>query len=267
MLDLNKPQSPTTEKPDLTDWIGRREITRGVISPSTAQTIHATLFGKNAAPASGEVIPHFWHWYAFPPAAAMEDLGTDGHPKLGGFLPPVPLERRMWAGGNLRFQTEMHVDEQLTRKSRIANVVEKTGASGTMVFVTVEHEIHGARGLCVSEQQDIVYLKIADVFAPPPAKPAPVEDGQIKIVLDRIIPISEPLLFRYSAITFNAHRIHYDQTYAQDVEKYPGLVVHGPLQASLLIKAASEWAGRLHRRVKACSGQVSTKASVRLRLI
>jgi 3-methylfumaryl-CoA hydratase len=185
-------------------------------------------------------MPALWHWYAFPPAVPMAELGEDGHPRLGGFLPPVPYERRMWASGSLSFHAPLRVGEPIEKRSTIADVVEKTGSTGGMVFVTVDHELHGGAGLAVRERQNIVYLPIAPEFTPPPKKPGPV-DG---LVIDRVQPVSTALLFRYSAITFNAHRIHYDLPYAQQVEHYPGLVVHGPLQANLLIAEATAWAGR-----------------------
>lgn len=153
-------------------------------------------------------------------------------------MPPVRLDRRMWAGGALEFLTPMSVGERLTRETRIANVVEKTGAAGEMVFVTLEHDISGEQGLAVREQQDIVYLQIPDQFQAPKAIAPPQDD------LREIVEVTTPLLFRYSAITFNAHRIHYDLPYAQDVEQYPDLVVHGPLQANLLMDMATRHRGR-----------------------
>lgn len=185
-------------------------------------------------------MPALWHWYAFPPAVAMEDLGQDGHPKLGGFLPPVPYERRMWASSRLEFFADLHVGETIEKRSTIAAVNEKSGSTGGMVFVEVWHELHGADGLAVREKQTIVYLPIAEEFVPPPKKPGPVDD----LVVDEVHPVSTALLFRYSAITFNAHRIHFDLPYAKDIEHYPGLVVHGPLQAHLLMAQATAWKGR-----------------------
>lgn len=220
---------------DLTQWIGRTETLTGGVTAQAAAMIHATLGAPDrSAPASGAPMPALWHWYGFAPTAHMDELGPDGHPCLGGFLPPVPLERRMWASGALSFHTPLHVGEALTRRSTIANVAEKEGTAGRMVFVSVDHEISGARGLAVSERQEIVYLAIPPTFTPPPAKQAPTE----ALVLDRQAEITAPHLFRYSAITFNAHRIHYDVAYTREVEHYPDLVVHGPLQAQLLADAA-----------------------------
>ncbi|MEO0676841.1 MAG: MaoC family dehydratase N-terminal domain-containing protein [Pseudomonadota bacterium] len=226
---------------DLTDWIGRSERVVGAVPATVAQMIHATLGAAGTScPAQGDVLPALWHWYAFPPAVPMAGLGEDGHPALGGFLPPVPYERRMWASGALEFLADIRVGEEIEKRSTITGVDEKTGSTGGMVFVTVAHEIHGAAGLAVRETQSIVYLPIAPVFTPPPKIPGPTED----LVIDTRQAVSTALLFRYSAITFNAHRIHFDLPYTQDVEHYPGLVVHGPLQANLLMREATAWKGR-----------------------
>jgi len=201
---------------------------------------HATLGDPRApAPQTGDPLPPLAHWCAFPPNAHMSELQSDGHPAVGAFLPPVQLRRRMWAGGNLRFGRALHVGEPLERRSRIRAIKSKEGRSGPMVFVTVDHAIYGAHGLSVAEQQDIVYLEIPDSYTPPPKMPLP----QGPLVQRRIDP-TETLLFRYSALTFNAHRIHYDLAYAQQVEHYPGLVVHGPLQATLLMQLAVAARGR-----------------------
>ncbi len=222
---------------NLSAWEGRTETARGVVSQPQAQMIHATL-GHGSAPASGAALPALRHWCAFPVEAPMDQLGPDGHPKLGGFLPPVPLERRMWAAGRLRFHKPLHVDEPLTKSSTIKAVTEKTGGAGRMVFVTVAHEIAGADGLAITEEQDIVYLAIPDSFTPPKKTPMPASP-----VLSETVSVTAPLLFRYSAVTFNAHRIHYDRAYTTEVEHYPGLVVHGPLQATLLVDAATRHRG------------------------
>lgn len=224
---------------NLSAWINRSEISRGCVSEIAAKTAHAVLGQSGTdAPHTGHVLPALWHWFGFPPTASMTQLGEDGHPKLGGFMPPVRLNRRMWAGGALEFLAPLHVGERLTRETRIANVVEKSGAAGDMVFVTLEHDISGESGLAVREQQDIVYLQIPDSFRAPKAIPAPQDD------LRESLAITTPLLFRYSAITFNAHRIHYDLPYSQEVEHYPDLVVHGPLQANLLMDMATRHRGR-----------------------
>jgi len=169
----------------------------------------------------------------------MDELGADGHPALGQFLPPSDLRRRMWAGGSLNFYAPLRVGERLQRRSVLRSVKQKEGKTGPMMFVQVDHKVYGERGLAVEERQDIVYLQIPSSYAPPAKQPLPVAP-----VLHRVVPMSETLLFRYSAITFNAHRIHYDQAYAREIEHYPGLVVHGPLQATLLMQAACAHKGR-----------------------
>lgn len=223
---------------NLTAWAGKEDVSAGCVDTTMAAMLAATL-DYGAPPEAGEVVPQLWHWCAILPTVPMEDLAADGHPALGGFLPPVPLERRMWAGGELEFLKPLHVGETITRHSRIASVAEKEGASGPMVFVTVDHEVSGEDGLAIRERQDIVYLEIPDAFTPPKAQPLP-DGAAIKVRVD----VNEAMLFRYSACTFNAHRIHYDLPYAQQVEHYPGLVVHGPLQATRLIAEAKTAAGR-----------------------
>lgn len=225
---------------NLMAWEGRTDIARGAISADMAAMWHATLGDPRAdAPRQGDPLPPLVHWCAFPPTAHMSELQADGHPMVGGFLPPVQLKRRMWAGGNLRFGRPIHVGEPLERRSSIRRVAQKEGRAGPMVFVTVDHAIYGAQGLAIAEQQDIVYLQIPDSYTPPPAMPMPDVDATT-----RTVEPTETLLFRYSALTFNAHRIHYDLTYTREVEHYPSLVVHGPLQASLLMQHAIKIKGR-----------------------
>ena len=226
---------------DMAAWAGRTELREGCVWPQQAAQIHATL-GDGAAPAPGmgADMPALWHWFAFNPTAPLARLARDGHPALGDFLPPVRLSRRMWASGNLRMHMPLRVSEALEQRSRLAKIEEKQGSAGPLVLVTVEHEIFGERGLAIEEVQNIVYLDIPDSFQPPAKRPmldAPA--------LTETRSLSEPLLFRYSALTFNAHRIHYDLPYAQEVEHYPGLVVHGPLQATWLIETAARARGRM----------------------
>ena len=216
-------------------WVGRTEEATDTVTSRQARQMAATLGDTWAGCAldDGAVLPNLWHWMGWLPDAPMAGLGTDGHPAKGGFLPPVPLERRMWAGGRLTFHAKLRIGEPMQRRSKILKVSEKTGSAGPMVFVTVGHETYGADGLAVSEEQDIVYVAMPTAFAPPPPVAAPenhvwVETPQMDTVR----------LFRFSALTFNAHRIHFDLPYATEVEKYPGLIVHGPLQALMLIEAA-----------------------------
>jgi 3-methylfumaryl-CoA hydratase len=232
----------------LTDWIGRVEERTDAVTATVARQMAATLPECGLAPesvADGVELPLLWHWTAFQPDAPMDELGPDGHPKLGGFLPPVDLERRMWAGGRLRFHQPLRVGETLTRRSEILDIQEKHGGAGRMVFVTVAHALDGARGRAIDEEQDIVYIAMPDAYRPPTPKPAPEATA-----FDRPVPIDTPRLFRYSAATFNAHRIHYDRPYATEVEKYPALVVHGPMQATLLLAAAVRHRGRAPVRFK-----------------
>ncbi|MGD1883524.1 MAG: MaoC family dehydratase N-terminal domain-containing protein [Paracoccaceae bacterium] len=225
---------------NLNAWEGRTGHSAGEISTTLATQLHATLGNPRiAAPSFGDPVPQLWHWCAFPPLTPTTELGRDGHPGLGHFLPPVQLERRMWAGGALRFRAPIRVGEPLERRSSVRAIKEKVGKSGPMIFVTIDHAIYGASGLAIEEQQDIAYLPIPSTYTPPVKRPMPE-----KPILSAKKAMPETLLFRYSALTFNAHRIHYDLPYAKDVEHYPGLVVHGPLQATLLLNAAKDHKGR-----------------------
>ena len=222
-------------------WEGRTEACEGVVSEVHAAQIHATLGQANTAPPrEGEPMEPLWHWCAFNPTTPLSELARDGHPALGDFLPPVRLERRMWASGALTFNAPLRVGERLTKRSFIRSVSEKEGKAGPMVFVSVDHRIYGERGLAIEERQDIVYLDIPDRFRPPAARPLP--DAP---VLHEQVALSEALLFRYSALTFNGHRIHYDEEYSRTVEGYDGLVVHGPLLAQLLMLMAERRLGQL----------------------
>ena len=209
----------------------------GSLSAELAAMAHATLSTEqDALPGTGDAAPALWHWAAFNAAPSMAALADDGHPHKGGFLPPVNLPRRMWAGGEVAFHAPVRVGATLRKSSTIQNVDEKTE---TLTFVTVGHQIFEGDMLLISERQDIVYLPIPESFTPPKKRPTPTETA-----FSTAHDITTPLLFRYSAMTFNAHRIHYDLPYAQEVEKYPGLVVHGPMQATLLLNAAIRHAGR-----------------------
>lgn len=223
---------------NLAAWAGKQDMSEGSVDATMAAMLAATL-DHGVAPKDGDVLPQLWHWCAILPTVANDALAKDGHPALGGFLPPVPLERRMWAGGALTFHAPLHVGERITRHSCIAKVSEKEGGAGPMVFVTVDHVIEGESGTAITERQDIVYLAIPDRFTPPKKQALPEGDAYRETVA-----VNEALLFRYSACTFNAHRIHFDLPYAQEVEHYPGLVVHGPLQATRLIAGAGRIAGR-----------------------
>jgi 3-methylfumaryl-CoA hydratase len=189
--------------------------------------------------------PALAHWMLFAPLAAQSELGADGHPRRGGFMPDLGLPRRMWAGGRLTFHSPLPVGEEIVRESRIAEVTEKSGRSGRLAFVAVHHRLSAAGQVLISEEQDIVYREAPAADAPPvQGTPAPDDEAH-----RRRITADPVLLFRYSALTFNAHRIHYDQAYATAVEGYPGLVVHGPLIATLLAElAGSVWPGSVLKR-------------------
>ena len=215
----------------LREWIGRTEETEDQVSTVPLAALSATLDRDDAEPVAGDAVPPGWHWLYFLPRARRSELGPDGHAKRGGFLPPVPLPRRMWAGGRLEFLKPLRVSEPIRRVSEILDVTPKTGKTGTLVFVVVRHSISGADGLAVVEEQDLVYREPPDPNAPPPpSKPAPAEP-----VWTRAVEPDPVLLFRYSALTFNGHRIHYDHRYVTGEEGYPGLIVHGPLIATLLL--------------------------------
>lgn len=230
------------------DWIGRTEERDGCLTRELAGMLSGAL-GHAAAPAppigDGDPMPPLWHWAAFPEFVPLAELGTDGHPRLGRFLPPLPHARRMWAGGRLAFEGGFRIGERLSRRSEIRAVDAKAGATGPMVFVRVGHEIQGAQGGRIEEEQDIVYLDIPETFRPPKALPVPETPG-----FDESVAVTEARLFRYSAATYNAHRIHYDLAYSRAVEKYPGLVVHGPMQATLLMEAGLRHSGAAPRRFR-----------------
>ncbi len=215
----------------LRQWIGRQTVDTGYAAGAPLAGLAALLDHDTPPWPTGDV-PPLGHWLYFLPAARQSELGEDGHPHRGGLLPPVPLPRRMWAGGEVRFAASLRIGGSISRRSTVSNVTAKMGSSGEMVFVTVGHEIFDADGaLCIEERQDIVYRGEATATAAAPVPPAAPRLAQMsrRIVADPV------LLFRYSALTFNAHRIHYDRDYAREREGYPGLVVHGPLQATLLV--------------------------------
>ena len=208
----------------------RTEIANDILSPTSAAAMSATL-DCEIAPQTGDALPHLWHWIFFRPTVPQHLIAEDGHPQKGGFLPNLGLPRRMWAGGRLRFLAPLTIGSTISRESRILNVSEKEGRSGKLAFVTVSHQIRCAGTLAVDEEQDIVYREPAAPDAPAPAPSAAPKHAQWQ----REIAPNEVLMFRYSALTFNGHRIHYDKQYAIQTEGYPNLVVHGPLIATLLM--------------------------------
>ncbi|MFM2119525.1 MAG: hypothetical protein RL722_993 [Pseudomonadota bacterium] len=224
-------QDLDTLRGSLRAWIGRSEQCADDITAAPVSALAATLDHEPAAVPPGSVLRPLWHWLYFTPRPRASEIGPDGHARRGGFLPPVPLPRRMWAGGRLNFLQPLRVGDEVMRVSRIQAVDIKSGRSGTLVFVTVRHEITNALGLAVTEEHDIVYRDAPSPGAPvPPPTLAPTgAEFEREIVPDAV------LLFRYSALTFNGHRIHYDRSYVTEVEGYPGLIVHGPLIATLLL--------------------------------
>jgi 3-methylfumaryl-CoA hydratase len=216
----------------LQDWIGKTEHRSDRVAAMPYAAMAATLDLGTEIPADGAALPPLWHWLYFLPLHRQSEIGADGHAARGGFLPPVPLPRRMWAGGRLTFLRPLKVGEPIERNSRVVSVEHKPGRSGDLVFVLVRHEIANPEGVAVVEEHDIVYRDLPAAGAPQPApRAAPAECAWER----RIIP-DPVLLFRYSALTFNSHRIHYDRSYVTQVEGYPGLVVHGPLIATLLLE-------------------------------
>jgi 3-methylfumaryl-CoA hydratase len=212
-------------------WVGRSEERADRVTEAPVRLMQATLDAADPGALPSE-LPPLWHWLYFLPSERQSNLGADGHAKRGGFLPPITLPRRMWAGGRLQFLRPLTVGEPIRRVSTIKSVQGKSGRSGELVFVTVLHEISDARGIAIREEHDIVYRDAPAPGAPAPQPPAAPTDEQFS----RIITPDPVLLMRYSALTFNGHRIHYDRSYVVQEEGYPGLVVHGPLIATLLLE-------------------------------
>ncbi|WP_136417523.1 MaoC family dehydratase N-terminal domain-containing protein [Herbaspirillum sp. ST 5-3] len=219
------------DMPYLREWLGRTETYHDEITRTPITALSATLDRDDAPPGKGEALPPLWHWLYFLPVHRQSELGPDGHAARGGFLPPVPLPRRMWAGGRLQFHHPLRLADAITRESRIVDVSYKEGRTGPLVFVLVRHEISNADGVALTEEHDIVYR---DNPKPDDPAPKPIAARNDHDWMREIRP-DDVLLFRYSALTFNGHRIHYDRRYVTEVEGYPGLVVHGPLIATLLM--------------------------------
>ena len=222
-----------TSELDLRTWIGRSETVHDTIGATPVTALTATLDHPGTAVCAGSALPPLWHWLYFLPMHRQSEIGADGHARRGGFMPPVPLPRRMWAGSQFEFRAPIRVGDRVSRTSTIADVASKEGRTGRLVFVKVRHELHcnGAVDPALVEFHDIVYRDALgpDDVPPPPLKAPAEAPWQREIVPDDV------LLFRYSALTFNGHRIHYDRKYVTEVEGYPGLIVHGPLIATLLL--------------------------------
>lgn len=218
---------------DLSAWIGRQETVHDTITAAPVIALNATLDHPSIDPLPGAALPPLWHWLYFLPKHRQSEIGADGHARRGGFLPPVPLPRRMWAGSQLEFRQPLRVGDQVARMSTIDAVTTKDGRTGRLVFVKVRHEVRrtDAAEPALVEFHDIVYR---EAKRPTDIDPQP-ERAAAGAAWQREITPDDVLLFRYSALTFNGHRIHYDRRYVTEVEGYPGLVVHGPLIATLLM--------------------------------
>jgi 3-methylfumaryl-CoA hydratase len=216
----------------LRSWIGKSQTEHDTVTAAPLRMMRATLDLPQTD--ASKDLPPLWHWLYFLPSPQQSELGDDGHAKRGGFLPPVPLPRRMWAAGSFKFFHDLGLGDEITRTSTIDDVTVKTGRTGSLCFVRVRHEVSNRRsgqdlGLALREFHDIVYRPLAALDA----KAATYEAAPSAAYSEVITP-TDPLLFRYSALTFNGHRIHYDRKYVTEVEGYPGLIVHGPLMATLL---------------------------------
>ena len=231
---------------DFSQWIGRSESVADEISPVTAQAAAATFDQDAAALTAGAELPPLWHWFYFLPRIAQSRLGADGHPQRegGSFMPPIPLPRRMFAGARLKWRRPLVLGQPARREAVIRDVVQKTGRSGRLAFVTVSYRYlqtpadpSDPSELCVEEEQDIVYREPGPALKPPELAEMPALPPESS---SRMVTPDSRLLFRFSALTFNAHRIHYDRVYATSEEGYPGLVVHGPLTAMLLLQLGLE---------------------------
>lgn len=224
----------------LREWIGREQTSTERLAPFPARALSQAL-DIPTAPVAGDALPLPWHWLHFLDAPAAAATGVDGHPARGGFLPPVPLPRRMWAASDISVANALVIDREATKTSRVTDVTLKEGRSGALVFVTVEHRYDQDGETCLTERQSLVYRAPAptsgNALGLPGADLVPVDN------VARMLTPGPVLLFRYSALTYNVHRIHYDLPYATGEEGYPGLVVHGPLIATLLLVAAREAIG------------------------
>lgn len=227
-----------------TDWIGRSEESEELLSPAPALAAAAMLDEEAGDWRRDRPLPPLWHWFYFTARARHSELGPDGHPRRGGFMPPISLPRRMIAGGRLSFPVPLRIGRPARQESVIRSVSEKEGRTGRLAFVTVERRVFQDGTLCVEEEQDVVYRQPGPPLAAPAVRapaPAPAD------AWTRVVTPDPVLLFRFSALTFNGHRIHYDRPYAVEVEGYPGLVVHGALVAVLMLDLVRAQTGRTVR--------------------
>lgn len=222
----------------LRQWLGKTQVDNDVASSRQARLMAVTLDMDPDAFVSGTPLPPLWHWIYFLSGSRPKDLGPDGHAARGLFLPPVPLPNRMWAGGRVSFKRALPLDASIEKRSTVLDIKHKQGRTGDLVFVTVQHAIFVDGELAIEEQHDIVYKGREQGKSAPPTPPS----GKADCVLE-FTPTSTTL-FRYSALTFNGHRIHYDLDYCRNVENYKNLVIHGPLNATLLAGLAHKLFGK-----------------------
>ncbi len=215
------------EEVNVQDWIGREEVHEDYVARAPFRRLAAML--DRTEPPDAKAIPPLGHWLLFLPGAAQAELGPDGHPQRGGLIPPLPLPMRMAAGSRLTFHAPVPFGADVKRVSKIMNIVEKTGRTGRLAFLTYRYQVFAGSTLCITEEFDVVFREQSGNAGPMP----PGERREAKV--SRTINPESPLLFRFSALTYNGHKIHYDRDYATKVEGYPGLLVHGPLLATLLV--------------------------------
>jgi len=214
----------------LRQWVGREQVLEETLAPFSAIAMSG-LLDQATPPAVGDALPLPWHWLYFLDAPARAATGLDGHPLRGGFLPPVPLPRRMWAAGAMQCEAPLHIGMVARRRSTVRSVDLKDGRTGPLVFVTVDHMLEQHGRACIREEQNIVYREAPTA----PAPLAPCEPATKVAQWSLPFKPDPPQLFRFSALTYNGHRIHYDRDYAVREEFYPALVVHGPLLATALL--------------------------------
>lgn len=229
----------SSDSTSIQQWAGRQREEQDVIAPAALRAMAAMLDADPGAVTDTHTLPALWHWLFFNTPVPRSLLGMDGHPRTGDFLPPAGDRRRMWAGGRLRFLQPLQAGQSVRRVSTIKRVETKQGRSGNLLFVCIEHLIFNHAGLAIEEEQDLVYREPAGTGVS--TRPSEAVSGEKRPAdFSTMFRADAVLLFRYSALTFNGHRIHYDRAYATGVEGYPGLVVHGPLLATLLLRLLSE---------------------------
>jgi len=236
-MTLVSPADNIIDLSTLQQWVGRELVAEDTLALAPARALSATLDHPRCALQEGDPLPLPWHWLFFLPTVPTSELGVDGHPQKGGFLPPVPLPRRMWAGGTIDVLGELRLGQRVRRSSTITDIQHKSGRSGELVFVTLRHELCVGKEVVIRERQDLVYRE-----APKPGSSASVSVPR-KSQWSCTRVATPTLLFRYSALTFNSHRIHYDQEYAVQEEGYADLVVQGPLCATLMLEQLDRHCG------------------------